>query len=230
MNGICFDTSGPTGGVTVIVDGRIKGSIVLKKVFGHNETLLPAVSLLMEQVSLKPEQLNVAGFVRGPGSFTGLRIGTAVAYGLQAGVPGIRLVGHSSLYLLQKAAFQTGCVRVLSVMDARKQQIYAGLFENGKPVCPYALLAPDELGRFIEEAALDINGLAVVGSAVARYPDHVREALPRADMLETPLSLAPFLAEELLNPTGGEVPCDEPLYIRRSDAEIARDAKADNAD
>ncbi len=230
MNGICFDTSGPTGGVTVMADGRIRGSIVLKKVFGHNETLLPALSMLMDQASLKPDQLDVVGFVRGPGSFTGLRIGTAVAYGLQAAISGLRLVGHSSLFLLQKAGLREDCPRVLSIVDARKQQIYAGLFEKGKPVCPYALLGPDDLSDFVEASGIDPAGLAIVGSAITRYPEKVTVAFPRARILETPLSLAPLLAEELMIPTGGEDPCDEPLYIRRSDAEITRDAKIDNAD
>ncbi len=229
MNGICFDTSGPTGGVAIIADNRVRGSMVLKKIFGHNETLLPAISLLMEQLELEPDQLDEVGFVRGPGSFTGLRIGTAVAYGLQAAVGNLQLVGHSSLFLLQKAGLKSGHSRVLSIMDARKQQIYAGLFENGKPVCPFGLLDPDDLVSFVTSAGLEPSGLGVVGSAVARYPDHVRDALPGAEILETPVSLAPFLAEELIEPTGGEQPSDEPLYIRRSDAEIARDSKADNA-
>lgn len=216
--------------MTVIADGRIRGSIVLKKIFGHNETLLPAISLLMEQVSLKPDQLSAVGFVRGPGSFTGLRIGTAVAYGLQASIPHLRLVGHSSLFLLQKAGVKAGFSRILSIMDARKQQIYAGLFENGKPVCPYALVCPDELLDHVAASGIEMAGLGVVGSAIARYPDHVRDACPRAEILDTPASLAPLLADELIEPARGEVPCDEPLYIRRSDAEISRDAKIENAD
>lgn len=224
MNGICFDTSGTTGSVAVIRNGQPAGSMVLSKVYGHNETLLPAIQLLMAQADLTAGELDAVGFVRGPGTFTGIRIGTAVAYGLAAAKPGIRLAGHTSLYLLARAAGPPSDRVVVPVLDARKKQVYTAAFRDDTAVTPLTVLAPDMLGDFLTAHEIDPDAIAFIGPGLTPYGDRLRRDFPHAAFLPAPKGLADTLAETLLRP-GGEVPADEPLYIRKSDAEIAKESR-----
>ncbi|NOZ12261.1 MAG: tRNA (adenosine(37)-N6)-threonylcarbamoyltransferase complex dimerization subunit type 1 TsaB, partial [Acidobacteria bacterium] len=149
MNTLCFDTSGKKGCVTVTRGKKIVASIELSRVYGHNETLLPSVSVLLEQAGISPNEVNRVLFVRGPGSFTGLRIGIAAAYGLQAAKPRVKLSGFTSLYLLNRAGRKAGHHRILSLIDARKKQVYAAFFENDRPRTPYVVLKPEFLPDFL---------------------------------------------------------------------------------
>lgn len=222
MSTICFDTSGPRGCVTLVQNEKIVASMELSRVYGHNETLLPAISILLEQAGILPGELEQVLFVRGPGSFTGLRIGIAVAYGFQAANPKLTLLGYTSLYLLNRAGRKSGQNRVLSLIDARKKQVYAAFFENDTPVSPYAVLKPEMLPDFLRNHEISQNPFAIIGSALEPYGDLLAERFPQCAQLPAPGCLSKFLAETLFDSTCGEPPSTEPVYIRKSDAELNR--------
>lgn len=222
---ICFDTSGPTGCVALVADDRKIGAIRLSKVYGHNETLLPSISLLLEQAGRKPSDLTGVAFVRGPGSFTGLRIGTAVAYGLSEANPAATLTGYTSLYLLSRSAGTSPGETRLSLVDARKKQVYLGVFQDNQPVAPYVVVDPAQVGDYLAAHRVGTSVLSLTGSALGPYQDVLREQFPSAEFLEAPVCLADVLADEIIAPAGGEQPDDQPLYIRKSDAELNRPAK-----
>ena len=223
---ICFDTSGPAGCVALVADDRKIGSIRLSKVYGHNETLLPSISLLLEQAGRKPSELSGVAFVRGPGSFTGLRIGTAVAYGLSEANPSVRLTGYTSLYLLNRSAESEPGGTRLSLVDARKKQVYLGVFRDSHAVAPYTVLDPAHVADYLAAHQVDTAVLSMTGSALGPYQDVLRAQFPSAEFLEAPVCLADVLANEIIAPAGGEQPDDQPLYIRKSDAELNRPAQS----
>ena len=225
MNSICFDTSGPTGCVCLVRDGRIAGSITLSKVYGHNETLLPSISLLLEQSGQSVRDLTDVAFVRGPGSFTGLRIGAAVAYGLSEAVPGLRISGYTSLYLLNRAVQDNTSGPLISVIDARKKQVYLGAFQAGHPLAPYGVFDPGEVRHVLERLGVRNETLSMVGSGAVVYREQLQDQYPDAVFLDAPTCLAESLAVEMIDPAGGETASDELLYIRKSDAELHRDSK-----
>ncbi len=217
---LCFDTSGEKGCVVVVKDGKIAGSIELSKIYGHNETLLPSASILMERLSLKPGDIDTVGFVRGPGSFTGLRIGIATAYGIKAAKPEIELRGYTSLYLHARK-FLVEKKDVLVLLDARKKQVYAALFLKNGEKFGYKNIYPSEIGDFL--ADFNINELIITGNGYQKYRDTIDEKLTIPFVYKEPEKcLAKPLAEEILNPSGFEQPSIEPLYIRKSDAEVNR--------
>ncbi len=222
MNTLCFDTSGKKGCVTLIRKEKVIASIELSRIYGHNETLLPSVSILLEQAGISPNKVNQVLFVRGPGSFTGLRIGIAVAYGLQAAKPHMKLSGFTSLYLLNRAGEKAGYHRILSLIDARKKQVYAAFFENDKPQTPYSVLKPEDLPGFLVENGIETNDFAIIGSATEAYGKLLAQLFPQSTQLEPPSCLSAFLADAAFDPSPGESPSVEPLYIRKSDAELHR--------
>ena len=174
---------------------------------GHQERLAPMAEAVMAEAALPFSALRRIGATVGPGSFTGLRVGIAFAKGLGSALA-IPVVGVGALEAL--AAEANGLVA--AVIDARRDQVYLQVFEDGE-----ALMAPDVLP---------------IGTAAARM---VELAMGR------PLALvgsgAPLLAEAapgsvILTPEG----CDarhvarlaaarpatpiRPLYLRAPDARL----------
>jgi tRNA threonylcarbamoyladenosine biosynthesis protein TsaB len=90
----------------------------------HSERILPMVDALLAQAGLVLTQLDALAFGRGPGSFTGLRIGAGVVQGLAFGA-GLSVVPVSSLAALAQGQ---DAVKVLAAFDARMRQVYWGVY------------------------------------------------------------------------------------------------------
>ena len=138
---------------------------------GHAEHLLPMAEELLAQTDTALGEIDLFAFGAGPGSFTGLRIGTAMVQGL-AVATGKPVVPVSSLAAI--AARHRG--DVLALIDARMGQVYHGLFhvdDQGlpRPVEEEGVVDPDEL------AVSDIQELIVAGSGWDQYQDQVSGAL-----------------------------------------------------
>jgi tRNA threonylcarbamoyladenosine biosynthesis protein TsaB len=90
----------------------------------HSERILPMVDALLAEAGLVLTQLDALAFGRGPGSFTGLRIGAGVTQGLAFGAD-LPVVPVSSLAALAQGQ---GASKVLAAFDARMQQVYWGAY------------------------------------------------------------------------------------------------------
>ncbi len=177
--------------------------------------LIPAIEALMARADLRYTELDAIVFGSGPGSFTGLRTACSAAQGLAFGA-GIPVLPIDTLLCLAEAARfvhapQQACWRVLALLDARMDELYAAgyAYAAGKWVqtSDYRLLRPED--------ALDATADAIVGNVFASYGVRLPassaarfEALPDAKAL---LRLAPALLAD-----GGAMAPDQalPLYIR----------------
>lgn len=92
-----------------------------------SERLLPIVDRLLDGAGWKKTDLEAVGFVDGPGSFTGLRIGLSTALGLQAGL-GLKLAAAGTFESLAETASGQG-KPVICLEDARIGQFYAALYD-----------------------------------------------------------------------------------------------------
>lgn len=221
---LAIDTSTPAGSVAITCGEQLIGELFLRAKGTHTDHLLSSIQRLLEMLSLGIEDLNAIAVVLGPGSFTGLRVGIATAKGL-ALAAGIPLIGVSSL---QTLAFQAPFARhrVCALLDARKNEVYAGFFHwgNGTPESLGAeeVLPPERLLERLEGDTLFVgNGASVYRTLIVRHLGqyaHFAPALwdfPRA-------SSAAILAFESLQ-SGQTVPLANlsPRYIRLSEAEIS---------
>ena len=191
---LAFDTATEKATSALVDDGEVLGERVSRAA-----TLLEDVDALLRQAGASPRELDALAVGVGPGSFTGVRIGLAVARGLALALdlPG---AGVSTL-----DALAAGAPGALPVIDARRREVFT--FADGAPLA----LAPADV--IVEP------GTVCVGDGAIRYralfeqkgavvpPDGDERHLPRARFHAA-------LARDF-----GPVEQIEPLYLRVPDAE-----------
>lgn len=127
MKILAIDSSGLVAGVAVLEDDNLLGEYTVNYKKTHSQTLLPMLDALAAMIELDMSTLDAVAVSAGPGSFTGLRIGSATAKGLGLAlhVPVIPVPTVDALaYNLWGVHDQ-----VCPLMDARRQQAYTGLYE-----------------------------------------------------------------------------------------------------
>ncbi len=129
---LAIDTSSFVMGIAVTDGEKTLGEIITNMKKNHSIRLMPAIEQLMKEVGLAPKQLEKIVVAAGPGSYTGVRIGVTTAKTLAWSL-NIPIVGVSSLAVMaQGGCYFSGVVS--PIIDARRGQVYTGLYKNGKPV------------------------------------------------------------------------------------------------
>lgn len=147
MKILALESSGLAASVAVIEDGKMIGEFTANLKKTHSHTLLPMLDQLMKMLDMEPKNLDAIAVSKGPGSFTGLRIGSATAKGLGLALQ-IPLI---SVPTVDALAYNLCGVETLicPMMDARRQQVYTGLytFEAGefKVIMPQRAVAVQEI-------------------------------------------------------------------------------------
>jgi tRNA threonylcarbamoyladenosine biosynthesis protein TsaB len=188
----------------------------------HSESLLPLIDALLAGAGVAPAALEAVACGVGPGSFTGLRIGLATAKGLCFAIRR-PLVTVSSLAALALEAEGTAEL-VLTVMDARRGEVFAGLYRLGQGL-PEALLhdavmAPEAAA----ERAFDLAGharVAVVGDVIPLAPAAFERFAQPPGARTTPRASAVgrLAALRLAGGAGDELGSATPAYLRMTAAE-----------
>ena len=176
MKVLAFDTSSKALSLAILEDKQVLAETTINIKKNHSITLMPAIDFLMESLDWTPKDLDRIVVAEGPGSYTGLRIAVATAKTL-AHTLNIELVGMSSLLALVPSQ-QEGLV--VPVMDARRNNVYAGFYENAKPVMPESHLSFEEVLEKVKGA----SQVTFVGE-VAPFVEQIQEHLPRANYQET---------------------------------------------
>lgn len=133
------------------------GETVLSRSLGevpqtHSRSILPAIHSLLAEAGLSLKNLDAIAIGKGPGSFTGVRLGLSVAQGLCFGLE-IPCIPISTLAILaygaKPEAKQEGIYRIMAAMDARMQEVYVGLYElknnNINNLVPDFVQKPDKI-------------------------------------------------------------------------------------
>ncbi|WP_424891482.1 tRNA (adenosine(37)-N6)-threonylcarbamoyltransferase complex dimerization subunit type 1 TsaB [Streptomyces sp. XH2] len=183
----------------------------------HGELLLPSVDRVLREAGHKLDAVTDIVVGVGPGPYTGLRVGivTAATFGAALGVP---VRGLCSLDGIAYAAGQAGLEGEFVVAtDARRKEVYWARYADARTrVTEPAVDRPADLTE-------KLAGLTVVGAGAVLYPDAFTDV--RADLPEhqSAGALASLAAERLR--TGGEFLPDQPLYLRRPDAQVPANYK-----
>ncbi|WP_028784547.1 tRNA (adenosine(37)-N6)-threonylcarbamoyltransferase complex dimerization subunit type 1 TsaB [Thalassobacillus devorans] len=128
MNVLAMDTSNEILGVAVVKDGETAGELITNIKKNHSVRLMPAIDQLMKETAMTPSDLDRIVVAKGPGSYTGVRIGltTAKSMGWALNIP---VVGVSSLEVLAyQGMFFDGYI--CPFFDARRGLVYTGLYNQ----------------------------------------------------------------------------------------------------
>ncbi|MEM1089519.1 MAG: tRNA (adenosine(37)-N6)-threonylcarbamoyltransferase complex dimerization subunit type 1 TsaB [Pseudomonadota bacterium] len=144
----------------------------------HASCLLPMVDDLLGEAGFTMASVDAIVVTRGPGSFTGVRIGIAAAQGLALGADKGLIPVSTLQSLALNASLEADQPRVAALLDARMNQVYAGAFEFqqsvGKPVIEEQVCNPTEL-------TLPAGDWLLAGPGAGAYGEELRVALGSDD-------------------------------------------------
>jgi tRNA threonylcarbamoyladenosine biosynthesis protein TsaB len=221
MRVLAVDTTSAHGSVALLDGSELKGLIGVRAATPrHAENLLPTIHDLLGRVETSLGGIDGFAVARGPGAFTGLRIGIAALQGL-AFATGRPIVGISTL---EAAAYRYRYVEGILVAfhEAYRSEVYAATYRShagrlslvAEPVCQ----APE---RFLDE--LERSPALVFGTGLLRYRALVRSRFPGAILPEPSFFLAEEVArlgrEKLETSDAAALGSLTALYIRPSDSE-----------
>ena len=183
----------------------------------HSRNLLPAVSEVLVEAGLKVTDLALVVATRGPGSFTGLRIGLATLQGF-ALAGGTAVTGVSSL---DAAALADSCeggesVRRLAVVDALRGEVFAAIYDHGtsgNPTDGPVRLSPEMAAAWGRECAVK----RICGPALARYREIIVDQAPGIAVGGGRVPLASAALRLGLRDVWDGNPTLKPLYLREPD-------------
>lgn len=187
----------------------------------HTQRILPLVQELLQAQSLALSALDALAFGRGPGSFTGVRIGIGIAQGLALGA-NLPMIGVSSLATMAQGAWRlAGATRVLAAIDARMGEVYWAEYQRDEQgewqgAESEAVLKPEAAQARIAQLS---GEWATVGTGWQAYPQLLAGATG-AQLLTTTVTLP--AAEDMLPlalsawQRGDSVAVEnaEPVYLR----------------
>ncbi|SDH70040.1 tRNA threonylcarbamoyladenosine biosynthesis protein TsaB [Vibrio xiamenensis] len=216
---LALDTSTENCSVALLIDDRIYSrSEVAPR--DHTKKVLPMVDEVLKEAGVELKQLDALAFGRGPGSFTGVRIGIGIAQGLAFGAD-LPMIGISTLKAMAEASHRLhGATSVASAIDARMSEVYWGRFSreaNGewREVDAECVVAPQLL---VENSQADDATWTTAGTGWAAYKQDL-DALPypqQAGEVEFPDAQDIVQLAKLEWEQGHTVPVEEssPVYLR----------------
>jgi len=223
---LALETATLVSGVALATESSLLAEWKLETAKTHSELLLPHVEMLLQAAQVEKQELKAVAVSLGPGSFTGLRIGLATAKALAYALR-IPLIGVPTLEALAYNCPVPG-VLLSPFLDAQKGNVYQGRYhiENGRvvEVQPPRVVA---FQKALEELVADGEPAMALGEGVAWLQQPKYKALQEA-LVPTPLSVAmPRAAsvaalawQRLQQGDSDEAMTLEPMYIRRSEAEV----------
>ena len=230
MNILATDTSSQALCVAIKTDSYFESRTSEGRSLQHSEKLMPTVLELCRNAGIETKDIDLFACTRGPGSFTGLRIGMAAFKGM-AYAAGKPLVSVSTMEIL------ANCIpcfdgAIVTVLDAKKQRWYLGAFEkqtSGKAT----RLLPDTDGTEADLAQV----LAPYSRILVTGPDAQAFAMKLAALFgdkqiitdntsgETRARTLISCALDRFETDGPDDIGQGPVYLRKSDAEIALEEK-----
>ncbi len=166
MKILAIEASSLVASVAILTDDIITAEYTINHKVTHSQTLLPMIDEICQRTETKVEELNAIAVSGGPGSFTGLRIGSATAKGLGQAL-NIPLIHVPTLDAMAYNVYGTDRI-ICPIMDARRSQVYTGIysFEN------------DVFTTHMENSALAIEELIDRLNSIGRTTIFIGDGIP----------------------------------------------------
>lgn len=216
---IAIDASTEACSVALSLENTVSGEFELCPQ-SHSIVLLPMIDRLLNKAGVKLTDLDGLIFGRGPGSFTGVRIGVGVAQGLafSADLP---VVGISTLQTMAQQAYEKHQqTEVIAAIDARMSEVYAGYYKLNDggvmtAVVEETVLPPSELASYLKEHTKGGYG---VGSGWDAYPAELSSLKTNQGSPEILFpdasAMLPIASKQFVAGNGVSAEHAQPVYVR----------------
>lgn len=191
----------------------------------HSERLMELTDALLSCARIRPTELNLVACMRGPGSFTGLRIGMAAAKGMATAL-NIPLLAEPTLDCLY-AACSSWPGFVIPTIDAKKGRWFAAVYAGGKRITGYLDADAQELAAHLSG---DLPILVTAcdaprgAEALASYLDPSRLHVDASHRRGAARELLTAAIDRFTRIGSGDGDSIGPEYLRKSEAELTREA------
>ncbi|TQR21412.1 tRNA (adenosine(37)-N6)-threonylcarbamoyltransferase complex dimerization subunit type 1 TsaB [Psychrobacillus vulpis] len=211
-----IDTSHTPLAVSIVKDDQVLAEYKSSLKITHSIGAMPAIEELLKKAEIEPHEIDAIAVAKGPGSYTGVRIGVTIGKTL-AWTLNIPIVSVSSLQVLAgNAPYFPGIV--CSIMDARRSNVFAGVYENGQVVKESHMSLVDLL-KMLDESG---NPVLFVGMDVKIHWEQIKEVLrDKVHQANAAFSLpsAAVLIELAKEQKATEAHTTVPKYLRVTEAE-----------
>ena len=184
MKILAVDSSGLVASVAIVEDDNLIAEYTVNYKKTHSQTLLPMLDEIVKMTDTDLNTIDAIAVAKGPGSFTGLRIGSATVKGLGLALDK-PLIGVPTVEGLAMNLYNTNAL-ICPMMDARRNQVYTGLYrfrENTLQV------VKDQIPIAVEEVLDTLNRLGeevvFLGDGVPVYRDIIK------NNIQVPYTFAP---------------------------------------
>ncbi|MGN0367777.1 MAG: tRNA (adenosine(37)-N6)-threonylcarbamoyltransferase complex dimerization subunit type 1 TsaB [Wujia sp.] len=225
------DSSGMVASVALVEDDLLVAEYSVNYKKTHSQTLLPMLDEIVKMTQLNLDEMDAIAVAAGPGSFTGLRIGAATVKGLGLALdkPIISVPScHGLAYNLWGVS-----KLVCPIMDARRQQVYTGIYEykDGQQVVVSEQTACD-IRDLIEQLNAMNREVIFLGDGVPVYQELIKEYMkvpfefaPASMNRQRAASVASLGAVYFAQGKCENADEHVPVYLRKSQAEREREAQ-----
>ncbi len=214
MKILAIDSSGLVATVAVMEEETMLAEYTVNYKKTHSQTLLPMLDEIVKMIELDMKAIDAIAVAGGPGSFTGLRIGSATAKGLGLALDK-PLIAVPTVEGLAYNLYGTDKV-ICPLMDARRSQVYTGLYSSDTEFT----VITDQKAVPVTDIIAEINGLgrAVIfnGDGVPVYKQQIEE------LIQVPYSFAP---PHMSRQRAGAIGARAFAYARAGKIEAAREHK-----
>ncbi|MCB2293207.1 tRNA (adenosine(37)-N6)-threonylcarbamoyltransferase complex dimerization subunit type 1 TsaB [Clostridium algoriphilum] len=224
MKILSLDSATQSATCAILDDNKVLGEITFNYKKQHSQILMPIIDELFRNTEMSI--VDIDGFVasKGPGSFTGLRIGMATIKGLSQGTKKPFVTVSTLDSLAYNLAYTDGII--CPILDALRDNVYTALytFENCElnRISDYVNISIDELINMLKEKDCNIS---FVGDGTVKFKEKLITHLPKVYFAPAHLNLAKAsslgeLGLNLLsNGTFDDIYASVPIYLRKPQAE-----------
>lgn len=184
MKILALDSSGLVASVAIVTENELLAEYTVNYKKTHSQTLLPMLDEIVTMIGLELSEIDAIAISSGPGSFTGLRIGSATAKGLGYALDK-PIIAVPTLDALAYNLYGTDKI-ICPIMDARREQVYTGLYEfdnnDFKVVMESSVTGISDIIKEINNINREV---IFVGDAVPIYKEIIK------NNINTPFSFSP---------------------------------------
>ena len=221
MKILSVDSSSVSASVAITENGVTLAENFINNGLTHSQTLMPMVEKTLKDTNVSVKDMELFAIANGPGSFTGVRIGIASVKGM-ADALNKKCIAISTLEAIAEPLKNEDCI-ACAVMDARCNQVYTAIFENGNRLCEDKAVLIDELGKELKSYNKKV---VFIGDGSVLCYEKLKDVVTNVFVADENVryihaSSIGRLAEEKIK--NGEMPTDSaklvPYYLRLPQAE-----------